>query len=170
MHTNTHTLDRQTISQSPHCSLLALEGAHRPPHLSPSSTTDLAAASRLSRSHESSSINVNHQALPRHFYHPTPLLWGFPRSSVLGSLSFTHWPRPRFFSTVGWGKPTLLCMLCENWQRINTSIQTQTLHVSAARRFFRGSELNSRLYSAGHQGLKWFPCAVPSAPLLGCGQ
>lgn len=35
-------------------------------------------------------------------------------------------------------------MLCENWQRINTSVQTQTLHVSAARRFFRGSELSEQ--------------------------
>lgn len=143
-HTHTFLQDRQNISQPPHCSPLALEGAQRPPHLSPSPTTDLAAASRLSRSHESSSINVNHQAFPRCFYHSTPLLWGAPSSSVLGPLSFTHWPRLRFFSTVGWGKPTLLWMLCENWRRINTSVQTQTLHVCVARRFFRGSELSEQ--------------------------
>lgn len=127
LYQHTHTLDRQTISQPPHCSPLALEGAQRPPHLSPRPTTDLAAASRPSRSHESSSINVNHQAFPRCFYYSTPLFWGIPSSLVLGPLSFTHWPRLRFLSTVGWGKPTLLCMPCGNWQGINTSVQTQTL-------------------------------------------
>lgn len=125
--TNTHTLNRQTISQPPHCFPLALEGAQRPPHLSPRPTTDLAAASRPSRSHESSSINVNHQAFPCCFYHSTPLLWGLPSSSVQGPLSFTHWPQLRFLSTVGWSKPKLLCMVSENWQGINTSVQTQTL-------------------------------------------
>lgn len=27
-----------------------------------------------------------------------------------------------------------------------------------------------RLFSAAHRGLKWLPCAAPSAPLLGCVQ
>lgn len=171
--TNTHTLDRQTISQPPHCSPLALEGAQRPPHLSPRPTTDLAAPSRPRRSHESSSINVNHQAFPRCLHHSTPLLWGIPSSSVLGPLSFTHWPQLRFLSTVGWGEPTLLCMLCEKRQGINTSAQTQTLLTckcceAVLQRFWTPE--NSRLCSVAHQGLKWLPCAAPSAPLLGCGQ
>lgn len=170
-HTQTHIRDGQTISQSPHCSALALEG-HSGPHIC------LPAPRQTWLLHPDSVDHTNH----------LQLMWTI-RRSLAASIT------PPFFSEASpkaqcWAHWVLhidhgyasLAQLGEASQRYCVCfVKTDRESILQSRRrhcmqVLRGgssevlNSVNSRLFSAAHRGLKWLPCAAPSAPLLGCVQ
>lgn len=138
-HTHTHTCTGQTDHFSFASVLSGPGGAQRPPHLSPRPATDLAAASTSSRSHESSSINVNHQAFPRRFHHSTPLLSGVPSGSVLGPMTFAHRDKATVpLAQLGEASQRYyVCFVKRDRESIQQSGQRRCSNLSAARRLFR---------------------------------